>query len=470
MDIDYLLRNAPMSKTLLAVVVAASLAVSAQASAAVYADFPITVKNYAGDKTHSESFVGQMARHALHNSLKKLVSKGASLEQTSAYFSAKDKGRVIINPASKEGFAVLQSQVDDLSSGKNLSGKAYRGLITGMPGNLTGAELLQLMLEKAAEAENGFDPLTGYDYTQLISKFAMGAVFYNQAVDSYLDEKLAADVKPNNKAYKDGAAYTGKEHVWDEAFGYFGAPAHTLELTAAEVYAIAKQKPEGFAKADYNGDGKVSLVTEMAYAHAYYAASFDKGGKTQYLHTIVQAFMDGRNLITSANGEALTDNQRSQLMGYATIIKTQWQRLIAEAVFKYAGSVYGDLEKLETIIEANGDAVKAYRSYVKHWGELKGFALALEAGGVNLGETGVKLNRLLGYSPVLLGNTQVVALVDGEFVQSSSISLSEYRVHMIKVQKLMLDSFAVEARNKDVTANLAQLVEALGDALSAEND
>jgi hypothetical protein len=107
---------------------------------------------------------------------------------------------------------------------------------------------------------------------------------------------------------------------------------------------------------------------------------------------------------------------------------------------------------------------------VKHWGELKGFALGLEAGGVNLGETGVKLNRLLGYSPVLLGNTQVVALVDGEFVQSSSISLSEYRVHMIKVQKLMLDSFAVEARNKDVTANLAQLVEALGDALSAEND
>ena len=50
----------------------------------------------------------------------------------------------------------------------------------------------------------------------------------------------------------------------------------------------------------------------------------------------------------------------------------------------------------------------------KHWGELKGFALALETGGVNLGETGVKMNRLLGYSPVLLGNTQVAALVDGE--------------------------------------------------------
>jgi hypothetical protein len=459
-----------MNKTLLSIVVAASIALSAQTHAAVYADFPITVKNYSGGKIHSESFAGQMARHSLHNSVKKLISKGADLEKTRAYFNGKAAGRAIIDPVSKDGFPVLQTQVDELSAGKNLSGKAYKGLITGMPGGLTGVELLELLMVKASQTESGFDPLTGYDYTQLISKFTMGAVFYNQAVDSYLDEKLAADTKPNNKAYKNGAAYTGKEHVWDEAFGYFGAPAHTLELTAEDVYLIAKQAPEGFSKADYNGDGKVSLETEMAYAHAYYAAAFDKGGKTQYLHTIVQAFVDGRKLISSANGEALSDGQRSELMGYAKVIKTQWQRLIAEAVFKYAGSVYGDIEKLETIIEANGDAGKAYRSYVKHWGELKGFALALEAGGVNLGETGVKLNRLLGYSPVLLGNTQVVALVDGEFIQSSSVSLAEYRVHMIKLQKLMIDAFGVEARSKDVTANLAELVDALGDALAAEND
>lgn len=463
-----------MNKTLLSIAVAASFVLSGQAQAGahaeIYADFPITVKNYTGTKTHSEAYTGQIARHTLHNSAKKLVSKGASLEQIKAYFSGKDEGRKIIDPVSKDGFPMLQTHVDKISKGKNLSGKAYKGLISGMPGSLTGAGLLELMLEKAAATEKGFDPLTGYDYTQLFSKFAMGAVFYNQAVDNYLDEKLAADVNPNSKAYKEGKPYTGKEHVWDEAFGYFGAPAHTLALTAEEVYGIAKQKSDSFAKADHNGDGKVSLVTEMAYAHAYYAASFDKGGKTKYLHTIVQAFIDGRNLITSANGEALTDSQRSELRAYAQVIKTQWQRLIAEAVFKYAGSVYGDIEKLETIIAANGDVVKVYRTYAKHWGELKGFALALETGGVNLGETGVKMNRLLGYSPVLLGNTQVAALVDGEFVQSSSVSLSEYRVQMIKLQKLMIDDFAVEARNKDVTANLADLVDSLGQAMAAEND
>jgi len=47
----------------------------------VYADFPITVKDYAGDKTHWESFADQMARHTLHNSVKELISTGASLDE-----------------------------------------------------------------------------------------------------------------------------------------------------------------------------------------------------------------------------------------------------------------------------------------------------------------------------------------------------------------------------------------------------
>ncbi|MDC1507505.1 DUF4856 domain-containing protein, partial [Oceanospirillaceae bacterium] len=71
---------------------------------------------------------------------------------------------------------------------------------------------------------------------------------------------------------------------------------------------------------------------------------------------------------------------------------------------------------------------------------------------------------------ILLGNTQVTGLVDGEFVQSPSISMGEYQVQMIKVQKLMVDSFGVEARSKDMTANLAKLVDSLGASMAAEND
>ena len=110
-----------------------------------------------------------------------------------------------------------------------------------MPNNMTGQELIEFWIGKASMANKGVDKANGYNYPQLISKFIMGAVSYNQAVDNYLDEKLSATKKPNDKPYKKGAHYTGKEHSWDEAFGYFGAPAHTMKLSAKQVYEIAKQ-------------------------------------------------------------------------------------------------------------------------------------------------------------------------------------------------------------------------------------
>ncbi|MGY9014774.1 MAG: hypothetical protein ACKVG9_05710, partial [Rhodospirillales bacterium] len=54
----------------------ALLSNAAMASDNVYANFPITVKGYSGKKTNSVSYTGQIARHALHDSLKKLAGKG----------------------------------------------------------------------------------------------------------------------------------------------------------------------------------------------------------------------------------------------------------------------------------------------------------------------------------------------------------------------------------------------------------
>jgi hypothetical protein len=336
---------------------------------------------------------------------------------------------------------------------------------------MTGQEVLQDMIAKAAKVKGGFDPVNGYDYTQLISKFTMGAVFYNQAVDGYLDEKLNNSKKTNDKAYKDGAAYSAKEHYWDEAFGYFGAPAHALTLDAKSLYGIAKKDPDYFAAADFNKDGVVDLKTEMVYAHAYYAAGFDKSGKTRYLNNIVRAFYDGRALIHNAQGSKLDQGQMTQLNSYVKTIRLNWQQVIAEATFKYAGEVYKDIEKLKIIEEANGDVTKVYRAYAKHWGEMKGFAMALQVGGEDLGETAVKLNRLTGYSPVLLGNTQVIARnAAGEFVQSSSVSMEEYQLHMMKVQLLLSERFDLKARAHNVLAGMDELAQKLSSSTSNEND
>lgn len=453
------------------------LAATAQADDRVYGPFPVTVKGYQGSATNSVKYTGQIARHVLHESLKKLSAKGngsandALKADMMSYFSGKEDGRAILSQPSKEGFPVLQSKVEELSGKKNLAGKTYGGAVAGWPNNMTGAEVVEFWIEKAASADNGYDLRHGYEYPQLISKFLMGAVMYNQVVDTYLDENLSAEEKPNDKPYSEGAAYTGKEHSWDEAFGYFGAPAHALSLTPAQLYDIAKQNPGAFAAADRNGDGKVDLLSEMTFGPAYYAASFDKSGKTAYVQTIVGAFYDGRKLLAEAKGEKLTDAQRNRLKAYAATIAKAWEQVLAEAVFKYAGSVYKDLDKLKTIIEANGEPEDALKKYVHHWGELKGFALALQTGRENLGETAVRLNRLIGYGPVLANQSQVIGIRnDGSYIKDQGSSLEEYMLHMLKVQKLMVDAFAIKAMDNDQMAALKGLAGKLGGGGNAEND
>ena len=441
-----------------------------------YSKFPVTLKGYSGEKTNSVSYSGQIARHVLHDSLKKLAGKGdgganaADLEaQMMKYFKGSKEDLDIIAPKTKGDFKIKQTSLNQISKGKNLSGKTYKGIINGWPGQMTGPEVIEFMIKKAAKTKGGFDPSTGYNYPQLISKFAMGAVFYNQSVDNYLDEKMAADNKPNNKPYKDGAHYTGKEHSWDEGFGYWGAASHGLGLDAKQNYDVTKMKD--MAAADQNKDGVVDLKHEMNFAHAYYAASYDKGGKTNYYNTVTQAFLDGRKIIAGANGDVLSSKERAALAGHIAIINENWEKVIAESVFKYAGSVYKDIVKLEEILASNGNTDKQFSKYGKHWGELKGFALALQTGKSNLGETAVKLNRLTGFGPVLMNASQVTGVdSQGNYLKEEAQSWGEFKLHMLKIQKLMIDKFGVKAKANDMLSDMADLASKMGNSDSAEND
>ena len=431
----------------------------------IYGPYPITLKGYSGDKTNSVKYTGQMARQVLHDSLKALVKTG-DLNKMMAYYNGED-GLEIISPKSKDGFPVKQTMIAEIGSG-NLSGKMYKGAIAGW-GGLTGPETIEHMMQKASEVEGGFDPNTGFDYTQLISKFAMGAVFYNQAVNNYLGKKMEIGQKPNSEPYKEGSYYTGKEHSWDEAFGYWGSAAHALALSAEDNYNVAKKKD--LASADHNGDGVVDLYSEMTYAHAYYASSYDKGGKTDYLATVNQAFIDGRLVIRDAGGRNLSFAERTEMLAARDTIRENWQKVIAESVFKYAGSTYKDLVALEIIMDANGDTTEAFRKYAKHWGELKGFALALQCGPENLGEAAVKMNRMMGFGPVLLNSSQVVGVdSNGNFIKDQAQEWSEFKLHMLKIQKLMIDEFGVTAKANDQLSAMADLASSMGSSDSAEND
>lgn len=443
-------------------------------AAQTYDQFPITEKSYSGKKKNSISYSGQIARYVLHDSIKKMIGSSSGDGDASEmlrYYKGSHKNRTIIAPKSKSTFPIKQSQVSQISAGKNLIDKAYKGGVSGWPGNMSGAEVLEFMIKKAAQTKKGYDPVIGYDYAQLFSKTAIGAIFYNQSVDNYLDEKLSADNKPNNKPYKKGAYYTGKEHSWDEGFGYFGAPAHTLELDPNTVYNIAKMKPAAFKFADFNKDGIIDLKSEMTFANAYYAADADKSGKTNYLHEIMGNFLSGRKLIAVANGEKLSSYERKRLMTYADNIKNNWQLVIAEAVFKYAGSVYKDLKELRVLLDNEVNVAKPYRKYAKHWGELKGFSLALQMGGRDLGETAIRVNRLIGFSPVDLTGRQVIGIKpNGDYLTDQTKDHGEYMLHMVKLQRLLKSKFTIKALKNEIAGDLEDMAKSLGTKVNNEND
>ncbi len=61
----------------------------------------------------------------------------------------------------------------------------------------------------------------GWEYTQLVEKGLMGAVFLHQIYNVYLtDSKIGIDI--SNEDLVEGTNYTAMEHHWDEAFGYWG--------------------------------------------------------------------------------------------------------------------------------------------------------------------------------------------------------------------------------------------------------
>ena len=55
-----------------------------------------------------------------------------------SYFSGKDAGRAILAQRLRT-LRDYADGVDNISKGKNLSGKTFKGTISGMPGNMTGS-------------------------------------------------------------------------------------------------------------------------------------------------------------------------------------------------------------------------------------------------------------------------------------------------------------------------------------------
>ena len=121
-------------------------------AADVYGPYPITLKGYDGEATNSVSYSGQVGRQLLHNSLKKAISSGAQMNVTTAFFNGSDSDLALLDPVFSADFKVDVTNINDVSK-TNLAGKAYKGTINGWPGVMTGKEVLESMIERAAQTE-----------------------------------------------------------------------------------------------------------------------------------------------------------------------------------------------------------------------------------------------------------------------------------------------------------------------------
>lgn len=94
----------------------------------------------------------------------------------------------------------------------------------------------------------------GVEYTQLIEKGLMGAIFYYNIAEVYTRPgKIGASV--DNSTVTPGKG-TDMEHHWDEAFGYFGAP---IDFSAANT-ANSRYHAKYALKGDAAGLGTIGKV------------------------------------------------------------------------------------------------------------------------------------------------------------------------------------------------------------------
>lgn len=204
-------------------------------------------------------------------------------------------------------------------SSKNLFSKCFSG-----QGGAYSAAIYEYLMTRqgqiSANASNTWAPGTagvatsgskayffdefGVEYTQLIEKGLMGAVFYYQASEVYTREGKIGNAV-DNETVTPGKG-TDMEHHWDEAFGYWGAP---IDFSSANHVAKIDAK-----EARYHGK----------YANKGEAV----GIKT--VDNLMTAFIKGRYGISNKN-YTMRDEA-------ATAVRENWEVIIATTAIHYLNS------------------------------------------------------------------------------------------------------------------------------------
>lgn len=436
-----------------------------------------TVYAYSGSITDGESsvsYTGQTARHVLMLgmvdamvALTERPGEEAAIDAELSFFMNGDGA-----DGTPHGFTVKGGETvipgptyGDISTGKNLDGKIaggngqgggetsrligdFFGWEDGMDGDPLPIELVNHFIDRlAAEASDGSTPsintidgpvaldtptidASGRDYRQLTQKFLSGAVSFSQGTNDYFQTDYA------NALTQEGTrSYTAGEHDFDEAFGYYGASRNIGDYTDDE--AAGKGGREGFGNGynDTNGDGSIDIRSEIVLGHAQNCAKRDRGsdGATDFSQDAFDAFLIGRQILdNAAKAGTLTAEAQSALNSQISIASKAWEKCIAATVVHYINDVTADMGEYQAPDFAS---LGNFKTMAKHWGEMKGFALALQFSpyspfrdgsveGIDLDDLKRVLD-LMGDAPVLADGSQGGIPVSGSAEDAIAAYLSD---------------------------------------------
>ncbi|AWV90412.1 DUF4856 domain-containing protein [Bradymonas sediminis] len=261
----------------------------------------------------------------------------------------------------------------------------------------------------------------GQDLNQLVQKFLLMGVTYSQAADDYLDSGTdGKGLEASNTQHND-SPYSTLEHQWDEGFGYFGAARDYLAYSDEEI------ANPGFK--DTNNDGAIDLKSEYNFANAVYAAKRDLSAvaATDYTAQAMEAFLTGRAIISSADGE-LSAEQKTALEEQRDIALMAWENTMAANVVHYINDT---LQAMGTFGTEDYDFVK----HAKVWSEMKGFALGLQ-----FNPNASLSDADFAQFHVLVGDAPVLATAD-------QADIDQYKADLVAARQIIGDAHGFAAEN-----------------------
>ena len=129
---------------------------------------------------------------------------------------------------------------------------------------------------------------------------------------------------------------------------------------------------------DANVDGSIDVRSEIVLGHAQNCAKRDRGsaGATDFSKEVFDAFLVGRKIVSNATvAGSFSEAESAALNAQISKASTNWEACVAATVVHYINDVTADMGNYVAPDFADLDN---FKDMAKHWGEMKGFALALQ--------------------------------------------------------------------------------------------